>query len=156
MRFLSLLSFIFLVFSTQQAFAEPKPWVFSWGPSHFKNHDFEPYLDRAKFPHNSQWSDKDWKSEYWVQQRDNDEMKMLRSLYFADIFRDQYFDDEIPVLEVGPNFYNLSGYDKRRVTALVDDVYEVTASHEDGIFMIYDWHTRKTIGVYTKYGLQLQ
>ena len=83
-------------------------------------------------------------------------MNVIRGFYTADIIRDQYVDDDVPVLEVGPGFYMLGGHDKRRVTELVDDVYGITSSKRFGMFMIYDWKTEKAIGAYTQYGLQLQ
>jgi hypothetical protein len=155
MNRLILLSFFMLVIGAQPAMAESKIWVFGWPEGHFENQDFEPYLDTAKEPHNSQWNSINWKPEDWISQRGG-ENNMIRSLYFADIIRDQYEDNGVPVLEVGPNFYNLSGFDKRRVTELFDEVYEITLSKENGMYMLYDWDTEEPIGAYTKYGLQLQ
>ena len=62
----------------------------------------------------------------------------------------------MPVLEVGPNFYNLGGFDKRRVTQMVDEVFNITGNHLFGSFMIYDWKSKEAVGVYTQYGLQLK
>ena len=137
------------------AHAEPKPWIWSWWPSHWENMDFEPYLEPGKDPHNAQWDQKIWKPADWAVQKGSSQ-DVLKGLYTAEILNDQYVDDDIPVLEVGPNFYHLSGFDKRRVVAMVDDVYQITASKQDGMFMLYDWRTKKAVGIYTAHGLQIQ
>lgn len=135
--------------------AEGKMWIWGWGPSHWRNLDFEPYLQNGKDPHNSQWNEKDWKPEYWTEQRSSD-LQVLRGFYFSNVIKDQYFEDDIPVLAVGPNFYKLSGYDKRRITKMFDDVYGITEGSENGMFLLYDGKTEKPIGAYTKHGLQIQ
>ena len=139
-----------------QAQANPKPWIWGWWPSHWRNLDFKPYLEDPKQPHNSQWNGANWHPQDWVDQRDSDENKLIRGFYYADILRDQYEDDGVPVLEVGPAFYMLGGQDRRRVAETVDYVYKVTEQRVDGMFMLYDWRTKKAIGSYTRYGLQLQ
>lgn len=137
------------------AYAEPKPWVWSWWESHWDNQDFEPYLEAGKHPHNTQWDNNKWEPVHWAQQR-NTRSDVIKGFYTADILRDQYMDDDIPVLEVGPAFYMLGGHDKRRVTAMVDYTYNITNTVENGMYMIRDWKSGKMIGSYTKYGLQIQ
>ena len=141
------------VFSVAQA--EPKPWILGWWESHWVNQDFEPYLESAKHPHNSQWNDSNWRPDDWTQQRESD-LAVLRGFYRADVLNDQYTEDEIPVLEVGPGFYMLGGQDKRRVAEMVDSVYQITTNKQYGMFLLYDWKTDEAIGSYTQYGLQLQ
>ncbi len=154
--------FSFFVFITiccvfsQQSFADAKPWVWSWYGSHWENQDFEPYLEPAKEPHGSQWNKDPWQPEHWTAQRGGDETSLIRGFYNADILRDQYMDDDLPVLEVGPAFYQLGGHDKRRVVQMVDQAYGVTSDKLFGMFMLYDWRTKDAIGAYTQYGLQLQ
>ena len=135
--------------------AESKPWIWSWQESHWENLDFIPYLENGKHPHNSQWKNSLWKPEDWVAQRGSGP-DVVEEFYFSDIIRDQYIDDDIPVMEVGPAFYMLGGQDKRRIAETVDRVYGITASKDNGMFMLYDWHTGKAIGSYTRHGLQLQ
>ena len=137
------------------AHAEGKVWIWGWGPSHWANLDFVPYLQNGKDPHNSQWNDSKWEPDHWTKQRGSDEA-VLRRFYAADVLRDQYFDEGVPVLEVGPNFYNLSGYDKIRVAEMVDNAYGITSGKMSGMFMIYDWQSKKAVGAYTRYGLQIQ
>ncbi len=143
------------VFSfTSEAYAGPKPWVWSWWGSHWEGLDFVPYQN-GKHPHNTQWEKRGWQPEYWAVQRESG-IEVVRGFYFADIVRGQYVKDEIPVLEVGPGFYNLGGEDQRRVVAMVDDVYGITNAKEFGMFNLVDWETKEPIGAYTRYGLQLQ
>lgn len=153
--FLAILGVAMAVFSfSSSAYAEPKPWVFSWWESHWDGLDFIPYQN-GKHPHNTQWDDSGWRPEHWAAQRGGAE-EVIRGFYFADILRGQYVDDGVPVLEVGPAFYMLGGEDQRRVADMVDYVYNITASRENAMFQLYDWKTREPIGAYTRYGLQLQ
>lgn len=155
-RNLAVLALIAAIISfSSMAYAEPKPWVWSWWESHWEDQQFIPYLEEGKHPHNSQWDESQWRPEHWEQQRKS-ALDVVKGFYFADIIRDQYVDDDIPVLEVGPAFYMLGGHDKRRVTQMVDYVYGVTAAKENGMFMLYDWDSEEPIGSYTRYGLQLQ
>lgn len=135
--------------------AGPKPWPFSWWESHWEGLDFIPYQN-GKHPHNSQWESSKWQPRHWTAQRGGDAMEVVRGFYAADIVRRQYVDDDIPVLEVGPAFYMLGGQDQRRVAEMVDHVYNITGSKENGMFQLFDWKTGEPIGAYTRYGLQLQ
>ena len=147
-------SLVVMSFSSM-AYAEPKPWIWSWWGSHWDNLDFIPYLEDGKRPHNSQWKESKWRPEHWEAQRPSS-MEVIRGFYTADIVRGQYMDNDVPVLEVGPSFYMLGGEDKRRVAQMVDYVYGITAAKPNGMFMLYDYETEEAIGAYTKYGLQIQ
>lgn len=136
--------------------ADPKPWYWSWWPSHWDNLTWQPYLEDSKHPQNSQWNDKDWEPADWAAQSPGGSLKIIEGFYTGQILNRQYVDNDVPVLEVGPNFYHLSGYDKRRVVAMVDDYYKITTSRLNGMFTLTDWRTRKPIGVYSAAGLQLQ
>lgn len=148
-------AFAALFLCAHPASAEPKPWIWSWWEGHWDHLDFIPYLEDGKRPHNSQWNNSTWRPEHWEAQR-KDAMEVIQGFYTADIVRDQYVDDDIPVLKVGPGFYMLGGEDKRRVVRMVDYVYGITTAHENGMFMLHDWRTDDAIGSYTRYGLQLQ
>lgn len=154
-RFSALLALI-LILGALPAQAEPKPWYFSWWPSHWENLTFEPYLEGPKHPHNTQWDRQKWEPADWAAQREGGSAEVIQGFYRARILSRQFIDDEMPVLEVGPNFYHLSGYDKRRVTKLVDDHYQITANHLNAMYIIHDWRTHRPIGTYTAHGLQLQ
>ena len=136
--------------------AEPKFLGIDWWPSHWENLTFQPYLDDPKHPHNTQWDSMPWESADWAAQRSGGSDELIRGFYRAGILSKQYMDDDMPVLRVGPNFYNLSSRDKRRVTKALDDHFQITASHLNGMFLIEDWRTRKPIGTYTAHGLHLQ
>lgn len=143
-----------VVFAAVPAQAHSGWGLFAWLFGH-EDHDYtSPYLEDGKRPHNTQWYYKDeWYADDWLTQYEN-ELDLINGFYEADIFRDQKDDGGVPVLVVGPNFYHLSGYDKRRVTHVLDVVYGITDG--DGVFLVRDWRTHRDVGVYTKHGLQLQ
>lgn len=153
LRILAIISMICLYSST--AMAGPKFFGLFWWGSHWTNLDFEPYLETAKPPHNTQWDSHIWSPADWIAQR-SDANDLIRGFYNADILRAQVMDDDVPVLVVGPRFYMLNGEDKRRVAATVDNVYQITSSRLNGMYVLQDWKTDKMIGSYTQYGLQIQ
>ncbi len=114
-----------------------------------------PYLKDGKQPLNAQWYGKEWYAEDWLVQFERD-LDLVEGFYKADIFHEQIMDDEIPVLVVGPNFYRLSGYDQRRVTHILDTVYDVTGSNDVKMFKLTDWKSGREIGHYSSLGLILQ
>ena len=79
---------------------------------------------------------------------------VIDGFYSSGIVTDQYSDDDIPVLEVGQRFLELSDQDKRRVAMFIDDTFGITKAH--GLFLIY-FHKHETpVGLFTSEGLQLQ
>lgn len=147
--------FLFLLFIT--AFVIPsyaKDGVLpSWGNKHAPD-DFQPYLEDEKHLQIPQWQDKNWYVEDWLAQKEP--MDLMRGFYKADIIRNQKMGNKnYPVLVVGPNFYHLSGFDKRRVTQTIDKIYEITANPETGSYFIQDWNTGSYIGVFDTEGLRL-
>ena len=150
--------------------AEPKPcfsvhapgkWIGGWWPGHWKNQDYQPYYDYSKDPHNSQWegrlTGKQWTPADWINQEGGNGERLIQKWYSSGIIRDQYVTTfrQRPILKVGPNFYHLSGEDKRRVMAVVDAVYGAT-SQSPNMFYLLDWDTTQIIGYYSKGGLVLQ
>lgn len=115
---------------------------------------FHPYLEDSRQLQIPQWQIKNWYLEDWTSQKSAN--NILRDLYRADVFEGQIVDGKKrPVLIVGKNFYRLSGFDKRRVTTLVDSLYNVTAQGMDNSFFLQDWRTKKYIGVFDSEGLRL-
>jgi hypothetical protein len=115
---------------------------------------FHPYLEDSRHLQIPQWQTKNWYLEDWTSQKSAD--AILRDLYRADIFKDQTVDrKKRPILVVGKNFYRLSGFDKRRVTTLLNNAYDVTGSNPEGAFFLKDWKTGQFIGVFDEYGLRL-
>jgi hypothetical protein len=138
------------------ALAGPKWLPWAWGHDHWKNHDFAaPNLLDGKTPHNQQWNDEHWDPAVWIAQKGN-AIALIEGFYKAGILTDQKMHKGVPYLYVGPQFYNLGGYDKRRVVETVDEVYGVTSEFTDDVFYLYDPYTRETIGMYTKHGLMIQ
>lgn len=129
---------------------------FIWGvPEH---PGVKPYLEDAKLPHNSRWADDEWEPQDWIESRGGNPMNVINGFYDAGIITDQYFDDDIPVLEVGQTFIELGAKDKRRVVAFIDDVFGVTQNTKAGVIVIYLDHKGGDvpIGEFNKNGLQLQ
>ena len=127
---------------------------FIWGPP--KSDFVRPYLEEAKLPHNSQWADDEWSPQDWIDARGGSVIAVVNGFYSAGIIKDQYFDDDVPVLEVGQTFIDLSGQEQRRVVAFMDDVFGVTSSSKAGVIEIEFHDDNKSVGLFTKDGLQLQ
>ena len=126
-----------------------------WGPP--KSEMIRPYLEEAKIPHNARWADDEWSPQDWIDSRGGNAVTVVNGLYEAGIISDQYFDDDIPVLEVGQEFLKLGAQDKRRVVAFIDEVFGVTKYANPPVIMIY-FHDKKNtpVGVFNAQGLQLQ
>lgn len=159
---LFLIAFIIVLFPVQGAMAETKgfklfPPDFNWSKNH-RNYreykEYNPYLENARHLQIPQWSNEDWYAEDWTSQKDG--MTLIKGWYSADILRDQKIGHaKLPVLVVGPNFYHLSGLDKRRVVTVIDTTYGMTERSENGSFILTDWFTKMPIGTFDKTGLRL-
>ncbi len=139
--------------------AEPKPSPFWWPSNHEKWESAKKHtrmLENGKHTQNSQWRDQDWYAQDWISQRGGDGMALIRGFYDNRILHDQKQDDGTAVLVVGPHFYRLSGFDKRRVVQTVDAVFGMTRRDPHAVIRLKDWHTRRDVGVYNEYGLSLQ
>lgn len=166
MRILAIFCTIFVLFGSFEAEARPKPWYWSWWPAHWDDQDFKPHLEDPKMPHNTQWQNglydhDDWHPENWIRAKGS-MRAVLDGFYKNDIIREQDVDDATPILVVGDGFMNLSGQEKRRVTAFIDYAFQVTNSSSVGMYSIYYHRTDnlfgrgRPIGMYTPAGLQLQ
>jgi len=79
----------------------------------------------------------------------------VSKLYKAGILKKQYFKRNMPTVEVGTNFYHLSGQDMEQVIRSFDTVHNYTA--KDGrMIRILDGVTREEVGTYGPEGLILQ
>lgn len=147
----------FLAFSfSGSAQADPKFMGVVWWHDHWVNQDFVPYYDNGTEPQNSQWSNSNWTPANWIQATGGgDGTQLVQRWQTAGIIQRSYVDGDVHYLDVGPNFYRLSGYDKRRVTETLDAIYQVTAS-KGGVYFLKDGTTDKVIGAYTKQGLNLE
>ena len=128
-----------------------------WSPeqgNYMPDSTHAPYLESGKEVQIPQWSHEDWVAEDWISQYPNPK-DLISEFYKADILRDQIIDGDRTVLVVGPNFYHLSGFDKRRVSHVIDIIYGITKTAPEAAFFLKDWKTNKYIGVHDKYGLRL-
>ena len=158
MRMKSPFFLIFLItlmfsFNASLVQAKSKSGILGLGQSHLEDLDYKPFIMPPTQPHNRQWDFKKWEPEDWKKGTDGE--SLIQGFFEADILRRQTTNDKIPVLVVGENFYNLSGYDKRRVTDLLDDIYNITQG-EAGHYKIKDPFTGDVIGYYDQYGLRLR
>ncbi len=153
MVFQVLIAMVFTVLGASTGFASDLG-EYIWGPP--KSDFVRPHLEEAKLPHNSRWADDEWTPQDWINSRGGSAVAVINGFYEAGIISDQYFDDEMPVLEVGQNFLELGAQDKRRVVAFVDEVFGVTKISEAGVILILFHEKDKPIGVFNAQGLQLQ
>ena len=144
-----LLTVCLLALSAQApAHAESKFMGLWWWPSHWVNQDFKPYYQDGTLPQQTQWDDENWQPADWVYLDGGNAQDLIRKWYNVGIIKDQYIEDSVPYLDIGVNFYHLSGFDKKRVMATVDHVYQVTRN-KPGMFYVKDAITEKVIGYYT-------
>lgn len=113
---------------------------------------FNPYLETGKETQNQQWSKEDWYVQDWTAQKDP--QALVDGFFRSDILRKQDTEKGQPVLFVGPNFYRMGGFDKRRVMTTVDAVYGITDKGQH--IVLKDWYTKREIGLFTKEGLQIE
>ncbi|OFW88056.1 MAG: hypothetical protein A3J37_05345 [Alphaproteobacteria bacterium RIFCSPHIGHO2_12_FULL_45_9] len=150
------LTALILASSATAAQASPKFLGIFWWPSHWTNQDFVPNYDNGTDPHNSQWMGTNWTPADWIKAEGGDGTKLVQKWMTAGIIVGSYKDmSGIPYLEIGPNFYHLSGLDKRKVTETLDVIYQVTAN-KPGMYFIKDAATQKVIGTFSKEGLNLE
>ncbi len=138
--------------------AQEKASMFGWWPGHWtwtKYQTFNPYLETGKDTQNQQWAAEDWYVQDWVSQSKSG-ATLVNGFFRADILREQDDDAGVPVIYVGPQFYRLGGFDKRRVMTTLDEVYGITKSGEQRLIKVRDWNTKRDIGIFTKDGLQLE
>lgn len=155
---LLILLMVFLTALAGMAQAEPKVQPFGWWPGHwtwtnYKN--FNSYFEEGKKTQNTQWKEQDWYVQDWISQN-KDGFTLINEWFRVGILNKLDEDDEVPVLIVGPQFYRLGGFDKRRVVTTLDAVYGVTDRGAHPVILVHDWKTRRQIGVFTKDGLQLE
>lgn len=139
------------------AASEARPWHrYLWPPA-YDAIDWERRLmQNGTTPHPDQWDASGWKPEHWMAQRGGQGAGMVEHFFTVGILEDQSMEDDIPVLEVGTEFFRIGGEDQRRVMALVDRVYGVTTKSPHRMFLIEDGETGRPLGTYTVSGLTLQ
>lgn len=98
--------------------------------------------------------DQNWTPNSWMGENANPQ-DIIDGFYRAGIITAQESDGDIPVIEVGQAFLELSGQDKRRIITFMDAVYGITANNENGVIHIEHEDYRGIIGVYTQDGLNM-
>lgn len=155
----TLLSILTLILATTAAatpaHAGPKFFSFWWWESHWQDQDFVPYYANGTDPHNTQWDKKKWEPADWISMNGGTGVDLINRWYTAKIIERQYTEDDTPYLDVGINFYHLSGEDKRRVMDTVNYVYQITEK-KPRMFYLRDPQTEQVIGYYGSDGLILQ
>lgn len=136
--------------SMKAGFSSFTKWI--WGPP--DSSSVRPYLEGAKLPHNSQWADDEWTPQAWIDSRGS-ASAVIEGFYEAGIITDQYTDGDVPVLEVGQKFLELSGQDKRRVVAFFDDTFGISRSGQGVLKVVFE-KGDIPVGLFTAEGLQLQ
>ncbi len=98
--------------------------------------------------HGQGWDPSAWNS-WWT--ADN----TVQRFFKARIFERSYMrNGQMPVLELGPTFYELSDIDKRRTLKLVaqnDRLFQ----QGYGMIELVDWYTHGIVGAYTPKGMFL-
>jgi predicted small lipoprotein YifL len=118
-----------------------------------KDPDFHPYLDHPTQSQHAQWRTNPWQVADWAPTT-SDGQAQMDAFFRAGVLQD-FVDGKNPTLIVGQGFYHLSGFDKRRVITLFDQLYKVTSTPAAS-FELKDWHTGRIVGLYDRAGLQLQ
>ena len=132
--------------------ANTKSWT--WWPKNWENMSFEPYIGGEKIIQRSLWDNDEWTPEKWINDA-GDEKRIIHDFYKTKIITNQHTDnDNIPVLEVGETFIQLSNLDRRRVLKFIDHVFDVTAEKDGMFFVFYTENKHKPLGIYNKYGFQ--
>tara|TARA_B100002019_G_C21009664_1_gene469380 strand:+ start:84 stop:551 length:468 start_codon:yes stop_codon:yes gene_type:complete len=141
------------LFMADSASADEKWTYWTWPIGHFTQMEFDRrYYEDGKIPHNRQWDKEQWTPSAWLSQ----DIELIKEFYRHHVLKDQKVKGGVPYLYVGWQFHNLSGYDKRRVVQTIDHVYGITSIEDDAVFYLYDPRENDVIGMYSKYGLQLQ
>jgi hypothetical protein len=110
------------------------------------------YSNRDPHPHDGDgqdWDTTQW-NEWWTPEN------AVKRLFGARVFERQYMrGGQMPVVELGPNFYNLSDIDQGRTLKLLAD-YSHVFKQGYGMIELEDWLTHEYIGAYTPRGLYLK
>jgi hypothetical protein len=121
-------------------------------PEHY---EFLPYVSNwdAQHKHPQQWQGQDWDTSMWNKHWTPD--SAVKKLFEGRVFKRQYMrSSTVPVLELGPIFYQLSDLDQRRTLKLLADTTGIFGKGF-GMVELRDWNTRDVVGSYTPQGMYL-
>lgn len=121
-------------------------------PEHY---EFSPLVSNndPHHQHPAQWAGQDWDTAKWS--KDWTPEVAVKNFFAAHIFSAQYIKDQVPVLEMGPRFYELSDLDRRRTLKLVSDYTQIFGKGHKFI-QLRDWYTKDIVGTYTPGGMYLK
>jgi len=158
MRFCLVFLSFFLISTVfpPDAHAVRQKGIWGWLSDDFNPENFnDPYLRDGQTPHAYQWDFGDWNPQDWIDARGSAE-SVIKDLYKAQIISEQSEEDNIPILEVGQAFLNLSSEDQSKIVYFFDYVYGITYRDPAAVIHLEHEDTNKRIGLYTAQGLQLQ
>ena len=163
MRFFTFLTVFTLIFSSAAAYAaEGKDiWFFHWQGAQnnylvkqqlkYEN----PRYEQLHHIH-AQFDQSGWTPEQWIEREKDKPVALIERWVRAGILRSPDSDwQRIPSLIAGPNFYRLSGYDKRRVVKTVDAMHGYT-KEPPFMLRIRDWKSEQIVGEYINGVLYMQ
>lgn len=96
------------------------------------------------------WEEPTWNPTLWDQDVYHTQAVLARFVNSGIVYNSYFKDGKMPVVKVGPAFYELSRQDQTNVLSYINKAYNVTA--RGGIIEVKDWKTKKAIGTYTTNG----
>lgn len=103
--------------------------------------------------HPSQWDGQDWDPSKWPAGWTPE--IAIKKFFKARIFTGRYMShNHIPVVELGPTFYQLSDLDQRRTLKLLTDQADIFGQGYRAVHLV-DWYTHDVVGIYTAKGMFL-
>lgn len=125
-------------------------WLFN-KPDHY---EFSPAVSNwdPQHQHPRAWDGQDWSPSMWNAAWTPE--KTITHFFQLRVFEKQYIDESIPVLEVGPMFYQLSDLDQRRSLKLLTDTTGIFTKGYSMV-MLRDWKTGRIVGNQTPKGMHL-
>lgn len=112
------------------------------------------YMNSWANAYDSKWENRNWRPSDWIGQEQSAQ-DVINGFYQSGIITDQYFNNNVPVLEVGYPFLQLSGRDQRRVTNFVAAAFNVNSRSEFKAMHIVLKSDDVPLGIYTRGQLQL-
>ena len=123
-------------------------------PAHADDSFKRPYMYDWRNDYSSYTQNHYWTPAHWVSEEKSTQ-EVVDGFYRSGIITDQYYDGNIPVLEVGHSFLELSTRDRHRVVAFMDYAFNLKAAKGGNIIEIYLKRNEIPLGLYAQGRLQL-
>lgn len=130
---------------------KPPCWIYA-RPEHY---EFTPLVSNRdpQNEHPAAFNGQDWDPAAWGSAWTPD--KAVEKFFESRIFERRYVTKGgVPVVELGPTFYSLSGQDQSRTLKLMTDRAGIFRKGVSAVELT-DWSTHDIVGVYTPQGLFL-